>query len=95
MNSKGTYSEDNPNKRTPEQNLNRKPDTRDFEHAPVQAQDGNFGEEQSEGVQMLGNEEQQFCFEQCIFQRYMLRSNIIIDVNSKAVIEPLRTMSAV
>jgi hypothetical protein len=38
--------------------LNRKPDTRDAEHAPVQTQDGKFGKEQTEGVEKLGNEEQ-------------------------------------
>jgi hypothetical protein len=38
--------------------LDRKSDIRDFEHAPVQAQDGHFGEEQTEGVEKLGDEEQ-------------------------------------
>jgi hypothetical protein len=38
--------------------LDRKSDIRDAEHAPVQAQDGNFGEEQTVGVEKLGDEEQ-------------------------------------
>lgn len=54
----GTYTEDDPNERTCEQNLDRKSDIRDAEHAPVQAQDGNFGEEQTVGVEKLGDEEQ-------------------------------------
>jgi hypothetical protein len=38
--------------------LDREPDTRDAEHAPIQTQDGELGEQQTEGVEKLGNEEQ-------------------------------------
>lgn len=66
-----------------------------MEHAPVQTQDGNFGEEQTEGVEKLADEEQQLSFVQCIFQCHVLGSNDIGDVESKAVIDPLRIGSAI
>jgi hypothetical protein len=38
--------------------LDRKSDICDVKHAPVQTQDGLFGEEKAEGVEKLGDEEQ-------------------------------------
>jgi hypothetical protein len=72
LSTKITYSSQDPDNRAPKQNLDGNLDVSNSKHAPVKRQDGDLGEEEGEGVDVLDEKEEFLGCRVCIFKGHAL-----------------------
>lgn len=67
-----TYASQDPDNRAPKQNLDGNLDVGNSKHAPVKCQDGDLGEKEGKGVDVLDEEEEFLGCRVCIFKGHAL-----------------------